>query len=1034
MNSELFDKEYSRLNPDQKKAVDTIDGPVLVIAGPGTGKTQVLALRIANILKQTDTDPKSILCLTFQDASVVAMKNRLHKFIGQEAYKVQIHTFHSFCSEVIRTFPYLFDFSDDVEPIKDIDKLEIFKDILLELNLKNLQQRGDVLGNYKGIVSAISTLKKEYISPEVFEKIIAKFEESLDSKQLKLEERRLQKLRELKLFYSRYLEVMQEKSLIDFDDMIFRVTDAFAKNDELVKYFQEQYLYTLVDEFQDTNRAQLEVIKSVASFEGIDANVFAVGDDDQTIFRFQGASSDNFEKFLNIFGNTEIIVLHSNYRSDQKIIDAATNLIQNNPNRISNQNYFKERGLDKIFRSEVNFSSPIVEVEKFEHSFHEDFWIGEKILSLVESGYKLNEIALIARTNKQITNITKFLDKFGIPYQIKRSESLLDNKYIRDLLLLIQTISSPEKLKDDSLMWRIYSLDFWKQNNFGVFGLYHDAKAQEMSMLDFIQKTRIPKYDSLDSLTQKLIALQTYALNNSFQATFTKILHSLDLLTYFEALPEPYPELNRLSSLFQFIQSRSKFIKNYDIKQFLNEIQQMQDRNISLVADPIELDSEKVNILTAHGSKGLEFEHVFLYQTVENKWEKIRGGSDGINLPPLNLSDDLNEQLEKTDNKLESEIDERRLFYVAMTRAKNSLYLTYSKRYYDSDSGEVDITEKIPSKFLSEADQNDFIETVEHAELIGRHEEITKIILSPEEPVVIPEQNRKYLSELVKTKLSLSASKLNKYDKCHYKFLLEDIYGLPYPKTASLILGSAVHKGIENIHTKYTLAKSDEEFIDSIIQIAMNELNSEIDSSSLEEEGTSIEILRDDLEKSLRVYFDFFKQTKVEPIKSEFWATGTFDGIKIRGRIDMISESDFGYVITDFKTAQNVPTITEFLGLTKAGDKSYLRQLLFYRLLMENSDSALSRKYSGKIRFLRIEYIDLKEKSVKTFDIPVSGDLEYKARSNSKNMSTYNIDDEYDRLKEDLKNAFESIKSLDFVRTEDRSICQFCPFKQHCGR
>lgn len=124
-----FEKQYVRLNNDQKKAVDTLDGPVMVLAGPGTGKTQVLSLRIANILKNTDTDPKSILCLTFQDASVLAMKNRLQKFIGQAAYKVQVHTFHSFCSEIIRTFPYLFDFSEAVEPIKEIDKLNLFKEI-----------------------------------------------------------------------------------------------------------------------------------------------------------------------------------------------------------------------------------------------------------------------------------------------------------------------------------------------------------------------------------------------------------------------------------------------------------------------------------------------------------------------------------------------------------------------------------------------------------------------------------------------------------------------------------------------------------------------------------------------------------------------------------------------------------------------------------------------------------------------------------------------------------------------------------------
>jgi DNA helicase-2/ATP-dependent DNA helicase PcrA len=1043
-----FLKQYRLLNDDQKKAVDTIEGPVLVIAGPGTGKTQVLSLRIANILRKQDVDPKSILCLTFQDSSVLAMKTRLQRFIGSAAYKVQIHTFHSFCSEIIRTFHHLFDYDPNVEPIKDLDKLEIYKEILQENKLISLQYRNDVLGNFKGISNAISNLKKEYISTENLKDIINNFENNLDEKKRKLEAKRIEKLRDLETFYRKYLNLMQERNLIDFDDMIFKVTDAFAKNDELVQYFQEHYLYTLVDEYQDTNNAQLEVVKAISGFAGIDANVFAVGDDDQTIFRFQGASSENFDKFLNIFPKTEIIVLHTNYRSKQEIIDVSANVIGNNPGRLAESEFFTERGLDKDFRSgywvgDVGVNAevediPITQIHKFEHSFHEDYWIGEEIKAISDQGEALSEIAIIARTNKQITNITKFLDKFSIPYQIKRSESLLNDKYIKDLLLLVKIISYPLLLKDDKLIWQLLSLEIFKNNNFDIFTLFHEAKTNKQSIYDFIlnpkndsnsESALLPdlnqnKYTSIQNIFNKIIELQIYASNNSFQTVLTQIIHKFDYITYFENQINSYSMLNKLTSLYQYVQSRTKFLKNYLINDFLNEIKIMQDKNITLPIDEIDPDTEgKINILTAHGAKGLEFKYVFIYQCVENKWEKIRGGNDGISLPPLQTHP-IDPQIEKES----AQIDERRLFYVSMTRAKERLYLTYAKKYYDTDTGEVDTSEKTPSQFLAESK----IENIfEHSDLNQKHQEISQIILQPEDPVKVPDQNIAYLNKLINKNLKLSASKINKYQKCHYKFLLEYIYKIPTTQNASAILGTIVHSSIEEIYKKDI---SSIEKLNELITRKVNELLSEIDSSQIEKEGTSKDVLIRDLENSIKIYFEHYISGQTKRVDSEFWCSGTINGIAINGRIDMVSKEEFGFTITDFKTSQKVPTITEFLGLTKASDKSHLRQLLFYRLLLENSDQVQSRKYSGKMQSLQIEYIDLKEQKVKVYQLPSSGEFEYKPRSNSKKTVSFDLDNEYENLKKELSETFESIKKMNFQRTEDHRECQFCAFKDHCGR
>ncbi len=1039
-----FDELYAKLNQDQKKAVDTIDGPVLVIAGPGTGKTQVLGLRIANILKKTDTNPGSILCLTFQDASVIAMKNRLQKFIGNAATKVKIHTFHSFCNEIISNFPREFDFSDNVEPIGELDKLEMFRDILKENDLQGLMQRNDDLGYYRGLVSAISNLKKEFVDPVQLGLLVDVFEASMDLKELKVSSKKIEKMRDLQTFYRKYLEKMTEKGFIDFDDMIFRVTAAFSKNLELVQFFQEQYLYTLVDEFQDTNTAQLEVIKAIAQAgESLGdlgkTNIFAVGDDDQTVFRFQGASSDNFEKYLDIFPDTEVIVLHNNYRSGQEIIDAATNLIQNNPARVSEFQYFKDRRLDKIFKSGLN-SHSIVQAHEFDHSFHEDYWIGMEIKKLLDGGAKHSEIAIIARLNKQIVNITKFLDRFSIPYQIKRNESILDNRYIDNLIQIISVIHDLDKLKDDKAMWQILSLDLLGLNQFDIFALAHDAKEyiddggkKGLPMYDFIGKTLLPKYSVILAYMNKFIELHVYMINNTFQNFFSKVVHDINFIQYLELKPESFAELNRLSSLFQFIQARERFNKSYNATIFIEEIGKMRERKISIQADPIDINADnKVHIITAHSSKGLEYDNVFVYQCVESKWEKMRGAVDSVPLPPLTF-DIQDEKLRKEIEKEATEIDERRLFYVAMTRAKKNLYLTFSRKYYDSDSGDVDVAEKMKSKFIVETG---LLNIFKHTEFVEKHEEIAKIILAPEVPVEIPEKNREYLQSLVSNNLRLSASKLNTYNNCHYKFLLQEVYRLPTLVDGfNLEVGTAVHKAVEMLTKSFNPTDGTFYDLNAVMQIGIDTFNYEVGKKAdLDALKGSINVALEDVKRGVEAYYEYFSKKPERPDQTEFNTYGAFDGIKLSGRIDSVSGSGENFVITDYKTSSRIPSITEFLGLTKATDKNYLRQLLFYRLLVESSDELKSKKIAGRLTSIRLEYINTKDGEVKCYELPKSGIFEYQPRSNSKKTVEFDVDDEYELLKEELKNTFKSIKELKFNRTEDRSKCEYCPFKRHCGR
>jgi DNA helicase-2/ATP-dependent DNA helicase PcrA len=343
-----FYEEYNKLNEQQRKAVDTIEGPVMVIAGPGTGKTQILASRIGKILLETDTLPDNILCLTYTDAGVVAMRKRLLQFIGPAAYKVNIYTFHAFCNEVIQDNLSLFE-KTSMDAISELEKIELFKELIdaFPKNHPLKRYRGDVYFEVNNLQSLFSTMKREAWSPAyIIDKIDAyiadlpnrdefiykrKYGEFKpgDLKKDKIEEEleKMEKLRAAVKEFDRFQDIMRRKNRYDFDDMINWVIKAFQENKNLLSAYQERFLYILVDEYQDTSGTQNKLVELLINYWDT-PNIFVVGDDDQSIFRFQGA---NLENMLAFAGNYKealfTVVLTNNYRSTQPILDVSKTLL-----------------------------------------------------------------------------------------------------------------------------------------------------------------------------------------------------------------------------------------------------------------------------------------------------------------------------------------------------------------------------------------------------------------------------------------------------------------------------------------------------------------------------------------------------------------------------------------------------------------------------------------------------------------------------------------------------------------------------------
>ncbi|HEX4849859.1 MAG TPA: UvrD-helicase domain-containing protein, partial [Puia sp.] len=333
---EKFEAEYRRLNPEQKRAVDTIEGPVMVIAGPGTGKTQILSARIGKILIETDTRPENILCLTYTDAGAVAMRKRLVEFIGPDAYKVNIYTFHAFCNDIIQENLSLFE-KNQLDPVSELERISFLRELIdsFPKNHPLKRYRADAYFEINNLKSLFGTMKKEGWTPEFINQKIDEYISSIDTRNefiykratgnfkkgdtkihdINEEKEKMEKLRAAANEFNHFQLIMRKHNRYDFDDMINWVIDSFEKDENLLRRYQEKYLYLLVDEYQDTSGTQNRLVQLLINYWER-PNVFVVGDDDQSIFRFQGASVVNMQAFDETYKKDLIkVVLTNNYRS-----------------------------------------------------------------------------------------------------------------------------------------------------------------------------------------------------------------------------------------------------------------------------------------------------------------------------------------------------------------------------------------------------------------------------------------------------------------------------------------------------------------------------------------------------------------------------------------------------------------------------------------------------------------------------------------------------------------------------------------------
>lgn len=639
--------DIETLNPDQQEAVQTTDGPILVLAGAGSGKTKVLTTKIAYLIHEKQVLPSSILAITFTNKAAKEMKSRVVSLLGTIANRIQISTFHSFGLLVVKENYDKLDFKANFTILDSDDSLTIIKKIMREMGYDITHYNPKVIRN------RISGAKNELMTPDDYEKYA-----SSDFEQIVVS------------VYRQYQTKLIITNSLDFDDLLMLPIKLFKENPDVLKKYQERFKYILIDEYQDTNEAQYTLVKMISAKY---KNICVVGDNDQSIYSFRGSNYRNILNFENDYENPKVIILEENYRSTKNILNAANSVIKNNKQR-------KEKNLWTD-----NDTGEKIKYYRANDEKDEAYYVVKTIKKLIEAGNKRDDIAILYRTNAQSRNIEDALLRETIPYKVVGSLNFYNRKEIKDLTAYLKLIYNQY---DDVSLARIINVPKRGIGAKTIDKLVEKATNEKKSIYEVIESGKelnfknqiealrqISENSSLTELVDNVLELSglkaSLVAENSIEADVR-----LENLEEFKSITKTFEERNGLVSLEDFLME------------------------ISLVTDVDEQKqtSDLVTLMTVHSAKGLEFDNVF-----------IIGLEEGIF--PHSNSFESQEGLE----------EERRLCYVAITRAKKRLWLINAKRriLYGLDSCNP------PSRFVSEIDA-DYLEN-ENIDLNEMHTTLNKV-------------------------------------------------------------------------------------------------------------------------------------------------------------------------------------------------------------------------------------------------------------------------------------------------------------------
>ncbi len=1034
-----------KLNAAQQQAVDQIYGPLLVLAGPGTGKTQLLSARIANILEQTDASAQNILCLTFTEKAALNMRERLAGIIKDDAYDVHINTYHGFGSDIIRQYPEYFEeinleTGEDSRlerPIDDLQRIQIITELVNKLpysspligarhyvknvastiselkrglytpeslrtlasdNLRQVQELSPKLADYIGIIksfprtadkavelfSGVEDILSDHkglaeIAHEELEQAIAEAVETQKSKPLTAwknvwltkdaqnnyrftDEQQHLRIAELANLYEKYQQALEASQLYDFDDMILRSIDALKNKDELRFNLQEKYQFILLDEFQDTNAAQFELVKLLADNpinEG-QPNIFAVGDDDQAIYAFQGARVSNMLGFINAFRDVKVINLTENYRSHPDLIHTAHNVAS----QIESRLHYNLEGVNKTLQASASDLPADASIERHEFASEasEYAWVADRIASLIAGGTNPSEIAVLAPKHKLLENIVPFMVANGIPISYEKREDILHTplmRAFRSMIELVRAAHDGDDIRINELLPRVLSLDFYQIPVADIWKVNwaYRTRDEDRSWVEIALET-----DSLAPHVMFYLSLGLKAAEEPLEYLLDYLTGSAPLvidaeISYTSPLKEFYfsdrdsdplkfyETLANLSTIREHLRAhQTGEVRLLGLQDFLDFIDAHEAADQPLInTHPIAQAQSSVQLMTAYKAKGLEFEHVFLLSVHDDVWgKKARVNSNKLSLPA---------NLQHIRYQGSSEDELRRILFVAITRAKHGLYLsshankdngrsTEAVKYLlEFDDGEARKTTVFPeAKQILRETSFTPAETMQHIDTMWHSRHVT-----------LDADLKSLLSSRLET-YQMSPTHLNTFIDMEYggpeQFLLNTLLRFPKAPGEDGEFGNAVHTTLDWYQKR--IGEDSKPELDKVLV----EFDKQLSRRYIP--ADRMDDFRDRGHHALKLYIPASEDTFTRTAKAEvdFKGEGVMLGeAHLAGKIDRleIDTENKTVNIVDFKTGKPHDKWERSVKLLK-----YKQQLYFYKFLIEGSHT-----WSGyKVAEARLEFVE----------------------------------------------------------------------------
>ena len=955
-----FNEAYQQLNTQQRIAVDTIEGPVMVIAGPGTGKTQILAARIGKILLETDVLPENILCLTYTDAGAIAMRRRLQQFIGADAYKVNIYTFHAFCNDVIQDNLSLFE-KNSLDAISELENIQLFKTLIdhFPKNHPLKRYRGDVYFEINNLRNLFSSMKREGWSPEYINQKIDDYLKDLplreafvykrkykqfnagDLKQDKLDEEkeRIEKLRAAVNEFNYYQQLMHQHNRYDFDDMINWVIKAFEENKNMLAAYQEKFQYILVDEFQDTSGTQNRLVQLLINYWD-KPNVFVVGDDDQSIYRFQGANVENMLDFANTYSkDLTTIVLTNNYRSTQPILDISKTLINKNEERLVKQ----IEGLSKELlssNSKINHLTHQPVIIEYNSVKEEMADITNKVYDLWKQDVPPGNIAIIYKENKYGEELATYFRLKGIPFYSKRSVNILEQPFTKKIIQLLRYLNAEHDIPygGDEMLFEIMHYDFYKIPPIEIAKLTVEVNQKkyggELTSLRKLlsDKANTPAknlfdtgiHQGLKNVSRIIEQLIGDVANVTLQQLFDNIIRSAGVLTYIMQSSDKIALMQLLTALFNFIKEESSRSPTMNLRGLMEIIDLMEKEGLALPMIQLSGSEKGVNLLTAHGSKGLEFAYVFFTGVNASSWEKKRKPGGGYKLPDTMFS---------SQPKAGDDEELRRLFYVALTRAETHLYISYAKLKNDAKEME-------PSMFIAEIQEQHNL-PVEKISLSDKEMMQFQSLHFTAQAPEIEKAAEDFISSLLE-KFSMNVTALNSYLKCPLGFYYQNLIRIPSGKNEATEFGSAIHYALEKLFRKMSEGArgqdgKQEKFPSKQEMIADFNWYMHRHRENFTKEAFERRMEYGD--EVLSNYYDKYINSWNKVVTVERNIRGVvINGVPLKGKLDKLEFTGKEINVVDYKSGDIDKAMPKMKGPddkdTNGGD--YWRQAVFYKLLIDH--------------------------------------------------------------------------------------------------